>query len=139
MFRLLFAAHIDYFPLTSNGGGKSKPVLRYFSKFCRISTLLLHLVNTNFDILFTMAQLVVRLPGRYEVVGSNPCLMRYIFGRKYPGADVLFELKSKSFKKFNPPLRSQTCYSASINFNANQRIDFCTHHVFGIIELFFIR
>ena len=56
-------------------------MLRLSSKFFQISTLLLHLVNTNLDILVTMAQLVVRLPDRHEVV-----LMPYIFGRKYPGA-----------------------------------------------------
>ena len=38
-----------------------------FYKFRQIFNLLLHLVNPS-----PMAQLVVRLPGRYEVVGWNP-------------------------------------------------------------------
>ena len=38
----------------------------FFSKFYQISSLLLHLVNGNLDILLIAAQLVVRL-------GSNPC------------------------------------------------------------------
>ena len=36
-----------------------------------MSTLLLDLGNTNLDILVNKAQLVVRLPGKHEVVGSN--------------------------------------------------------------------
>ena len=43
------------------------------NNFYRISTLVLHLVKTNLDILVTMAPLVVRLSGKHEVVGSNPC------------------------------------------------------------------
>ena len=38
----------------------------FFYKFCQNSTLILH-------ISVTVAQRVVRLPGRREVMGSNPC------------------------------------------------------------------
>ena len=59
-----FSAHIYW--------GRKIIICLVFSKFCQISILLLHLVNTYFYILVTMAQLV-RLTGRHEVVGSNPC------------------------------------------------------------------
>ena len=41
----------------------------FFYKFCQISTISIHLLVPN---LVTLAQLVVRLPGRQEVLGSNP-------------------------------------------------------------------
>ena len=43
-----------------------------FTFFPNSATLLLHLVNTNVDILVIMVQLVVRLPGRHAVLGSHP-------------------------------------------------------------------
>ena len=52
------------------GGGNHN---LFFPKFCQISTLLLHLVNTNLYIQVSNVQLVVSLPGKHEVVGSYPC------------------------------------------------------------------
>ena len=68
LIQLIFGSH--YFPPTCNGGGKSYSVLRFFYKFCQISTLLLHLVNSSHHGAATES--VVRLPGRHEVVGWNP-------------------------------------------------------------------
>ena len=69
-----------YFPPTYNVGGKSI-CFAFFYKFCQISTLLLHLVNSSHYGAVGSAPAWQTL-GR----GFEPVLMRYIFRGKYPGA-----------------------------------------------------
>ena len=55
-----------------NGGGKSCSMLRFFFTNSAKSPRDLHPFQLILN-LVTLAQLAVRLPGRHEVVGSNPC------------------------------------------------------------------
>ena len=51
--------------------GKSKSVLRFISKFGQISPI--EWMETSLDYFsYLVAQLAVPLPGRHEVMGSNP-------------------------------------------------------------------
>ena len=69
-----------YFLPTNNGGKKSKSVA-FFYKFCQISTLLLHLVNSSHHGAVGSAS-AWQTRGR----GFEPVLKPYILSGKYPGA-----------------------------------------------------
>ena len=62
-------------------GEENQSVLRFFSKFCQNSTLLLHLVKPSYHGAVGSASASQRRGQRFE-----PVMMRYIFSGKYAGA-----------------------------------------------------